>query len=363
MTPHAMQLNSKVLAMLGKQEVVVRVFYGRRAMIEILEVYLRRNLRRNGGILNRVEFAWQGGSAHPEDVQYLEHLVKVEPDYVSLSSVSGQAGGYSARYDGIKDGTIYIKMDDDMVYIDDNTCASLVLALLENAEYKVVSANVVRHPMFTHIHARKGAIYPFEFLQDDGVQNTRHWRTSLQPPGNESAKAENYRETQIPVERYSYLPIRSRQSLAGTPLAHVEYGPQDCSWASPYCSVHSHMSFFRSKEDGTLDKYDFGTWDLHLQKVDRYSVNMIAWRGRYIFEGLKDGIMPADDEQWIAVEQVRRTGNHHVGIGAALASHLAYGQPVGFAKPDYEVVIEKYKNLAQDTSKDMREWATDTWHV
>lgn len=128
-------------------------------------------------------------------------------------------------------------------------------------------------------------------------------------------------------------------------------------------AVHSHMSFFRSKEEGTLDRYDFGTWDLSLLSADRYSVNLIAWNGRYIFEGLPSGIIPADDEHWIAVEQVRLTGNHHVAIGPALASHLAYGQPVGFATPNYDMVIQKYKSLAQDTTKNMREWSTDTWQT
>ncbi|CCG83804.1 protein of unknown function [Taphrina deformans PYCC 5710] len=357
------ELNTKARALLGDTKVVARVFYGRRAMVEILEVYLRRNLIANGGILTSIEFAWQEGSTQPEDVEYLEHLVAVEPDYISVKGTT--QGGYSARYDKIEDGLIYIKIDDDMVYLDDHTVPSMTLALLENPDYKVVSANVVRHPILTHVHARKGALYPFEFVQDDGVQNTADWRTSVQPAGNSSAKSEDYHATQIPVQRYSYLPIRDRNSLTDTPLAHVEYGAMDCSWASPYCSVHCHMSFFRSKEEGTLGRYDFGTWDMHLMFEHRYSVNLIAWRGRYVFEGLheNEAVIPADDEHWIAVEQVRRTGNHHVAIGDALTSHLAYGQPQGYAWPDYDIIIQKYKSLAKDTCRTMREWTTDTWHA
>lgn len=112
-----------------------------------------------------------------------------------------------------------------------------------------------------------------------------------------------------------------------------------------------------------MDQYDFGTWDMHMMFPERYSVNFIAWRGRYIFEGLPDGIIPGDDEHWIAVEQVKLTGNHHYAIGRALTSHLAYGQPVGFARPDYDIIVQKYKSLARETTSLIREWNNDSWHM
>lgn len=235
-TPEGKALNVLARKLAGETRIVARVFYGRRALVEILEVYLRRNLRTNGGVLDEVEFAWQEGSTQPEDVKYLDRLVEVEPSYTALKGSVQGGQGFAARYDAIRNDTMYLKIDDDMLFIDDKACASLVIALMENPDYKVVTANVVRHPLMTHIHARKGALLPFAFVQDEGVQNTAEWRPSLQPEGHFPDHEEDYKATQIPVQRYSYLPIRSKKFLGNTPLSRVEYGPPGvCAWASPYC--------------------------------------------------------------------------------------------------------------------------------
>lgn len=117
------------------------------------------------------------------------------------------------------------------------------------------------------------------------------------------------------------------------------------------------------KEEGTLSYFNFGHhWDYSLSSADRASINLIAWKGRDIYAGLpEDGTIPAEDEHWITTQFPKITGNHHVAIGAALVSHLSYGQHWGFNAPDWTLVLAKYKSLARDTCPLLREWTTEHW--
>ena len=91
------------------------VVFGRKDRVQILEPYLQRNLRRHGGLIDLVH--WVVFAAMEEDMAYLAELLSKENDY-RYPAVSGRR--LAKFYSVCKEpDTIYLKIDDDMVYISD----------------------------------------------------------------------------------------------------------------------------------------------------------------------------------------------------------------------------------------------------
>ena len=62
----------------SKSKITALVFYGRKRYVEILSKYLIANLKRNGGILEKIKFAVN--TKNKEDLDYLDELIKLYPN-------------------------------------------------------------------------------------------------------------------------------------------------------------------------------------------------------------------------------------------------------------------------------------------
>lgn len=92
--------------------VVGLVFFGRPVSVSILDCYLKRNLARNGGFLDEV--IWLARTSVEEDLQWLDAQVAAEPAYTRRDLLF-EGIDYASAYDLAENGTMYIKMDDDLV--------------------------------------------------------------------------------------------------------------------------------------------------------------------------------------------------------------------------------------------------------
>lgn len=92
--------------------VVGLVFFGRPVSVSILNCYLQRNLVRNGGFLDEVVFLAR--TQVEEDLVWLDKLVTEEPAY-TRKDLAFEGIDYATAYDVCENGTMYIKMDDDLV--------------------------------------------------------------------------------------------------------------------------------------------------------------------------------------------------------------------------------------------------------
>eukprot|EP00435_Cladocopium_sp_Y103_P065653 s978_g27.t1 len=142
---------------LEHQRVEAIVVYGRKDRIQILHKYLLRNLRRNGGVVDVVHFVVF--AAFKEDMDYLMQLITENaPDY-AYPAVTGRrlAKFYSICQDP---DTVYLKIDDDMVYLADEAIPEMVRERLRN-RCGLVSANVINHAILSAVHQDIGAIRNF----------------------------------------------------------------------------------------------------------------------------------------------------------------------------------------------------------
>lgn len=160
----------------SKRKVVGLLFVERKRYVEILECYVSRNLVRNGGHLDEVR--WIINSKTQEDLDYLETIVHQVPEYTTHSVTS-----YEQAYEFLDRDVTYVKIDDDIVFFEDNAIPSIIKRLDENPQYLAVSANVMNQPALAFVHYHLGAIHPYlpeqeiseNFVDGAAVQD---WRIS-----------------------------------------------------------------------------------------------------------------------------------------------------------------------------------------
>merc|ERR1712066_111691 len=108
----------------------------------------------------------------PDDLEYLKQLVVKHAPYYYIPPVIGRrlAKIYSAC---TEPNTIYVKIDDDIVYISDAAIPSLVREK-QRRRCSFVSANVVNHAILSAVHEEIGALR--NFLPPAGKEPVWNWK-------------------------------------------------------------------------------------------------------------------------------------------------------------------------------------------
>jgi hypothetical protein len=286
-------------------KVVAVVFYGRRDRSSILECYLRQNLASNGGWLDEV--IWAINTDNEEDIRYIE---TVAPTVDGYRAVRMRTKGYGNVYIDTfhEKSTIYVKIDDDVVYVEDNAIPRMVTSLLQNPSALMVSANVINSPALSwwQYHLDNTLAYLPEVIPDKEALSTRGngvWRSSELPTWNRSQSRKDMPEigkfyqlfdvadeNQIPKHRW--LPTRNATDIFDTPIARTNHDTNNNLVFWPM-GAQTHYSFLENLEAGQLGRYymdhkwDRGvgaTWNM---RGKRLSINFMAIRGADVLDNLK----------------------------------------------------------------------------
>ncbi|KUL85880.1 hypothetical protein ZTR_06373 [Talaromyces verruculosus] len=160
------------------------VFYGRRDRTESMHCYLERNLVTHGGWLDNV--IWVVNTQDEADLAYLDKILARSPLY-KTHVLPEQVGwpDYAKIWRIVDRETMYIKIDDDIVWFADDTIERLVKRKLERRDALAVSANIINNPPLSFLHYHMGALHPyFPDLPKGFDYNT------LKPPPPEPSKEE-----------------------------------------------------------------------------------------------------------------------------------------------------------------------------
>lgn len=314
------------------QKVIGLVFYGRRDRAAILDCYLKQNLAINGGWLDEV--IWGVNTSNADDLVYLEEIIPSVPTYRQLDLADG---GYVNLWNQSVDyGNIYIKIDDDVVYIHQDTIAEIVHTLVTESRAAVVSANVINSPEHNWVHYRTGAVRPYlpdleppansslSTLKNPiwKVSNFPSWITPrgwTSPPVGEftkelskflSPKADDEQASVLP--RHRWLPLDDPLDISKTPIAQTSYDAFGPGWSSWAIAAQQHYSFFHNLEVGQLSNYHlnhgFGEnssaiWD---HTGDRLSINMLAVTGDTILDNIDNMAASGSDESYLTMDLPRQ---------------------------------------------------------
>lgn len=230
------------------QRIIGMVFAGRKEYVSILDCYLQRNLVRNGGWLDEV--MWVMRTNKTSDIVYLDELTDRVPEY-------SQHHVFDEEQDEIKPprkayklchpNTLYVKIDDDVLFMEDHAISKIIQRKIDNPNYLIVSANVVNQPTFswvTQVHLNNAKPYlpelgiPDDFVDDD----RRHmvdWRASHLPQWTESDHEAKFDiDSSPPFRGHRWLPL-PQAGLEQTPIGalaanssstHLKDGSNNLAW-------------------------------------------------------------------------------------------------------------------------------------
>lgn len=334
--------------------IVGYIFFGRKSRVEILRCYIERNLVDNGGWLDEVH--WVRNTDQPDDLAYLEEILKSSPRYkmIDLSSEGVGFAGYNNAWNHMERGKLYVKIDDDVVWMADDTIPRLVSMKVAHPEYFIVSANIINSPLMGWMHYHMGAVHPY-LPEFKGVFDppSPHNNGLMSPPKRKSWKYTDYPEWEgpddwyfdldqdPPYEGHRWLRLKNDTDLHRTPITEIQYDTWGTGLKSWAIVAQEHYSFLENLLDDHLDLYKFKrVW---LADYERLSINlMILWAD----EVLDNLPMDTVDEEWLTKVLPKRIGKSVAVESEALGAHFSFSfQESGLITSD---VLPRYKDYAEE---------------
>ena len=321
-------------------KIIGLLFYGRPDTVAILDCYLRKNLVSNGGWLDEVHFVIN--TEKQDDIDWLDLLLDEVHEYKKVkvdTHTHNQVDGYNVAWATCNKKDMYIKIDDDIVFFDDNAIPNLVFSLMNHPEALNVVSTLINSPETGWLHFRLGAIHAYlpelsrkkEDLGDFEGYGPKAWRASALPKweGKEMSfpvsgvgmgKDDGYvrlpedNPGAPPYKGHRWLPLAGNDTeLWRTPSAQSKYHPDGPDWASWSLGAQAHYSFLQNLENDNLDIYRFGAgmdpkregiWNM---AYERMNINFMAIWGKDVKANLP---FPGfDDELALSVqvpEKLRR---------------------------------------------------------
>jgi hypothetical protein len=276
----------RMLAMFQGRRVVSVTPYGRHRYVAILAQHLLK-LR---GLIDEHHFWINTDDA--DDLAFVKSLAAAYPDFFRLVYDSSR---YSKKacvpricwfwQKCDEDDTLYLKFDDDLVWMDDGAIERLMQFRLDNPEYLAVFPNTINNSLCSHLHQRMGLLPESPLVEYEclGEVSWQRWQTA-----------------------------------------------RDC-----------HQTFLSLHEMGETARYHFATWQLG--QYERFSINAMCWLGSDLAEPARR--FEGDDEAWVTEIVPKETQRPCCIVGDSLVAHFAYG-PQRVALEANTDLLSGYRKLA-----------------
>ena len=213
-----------------------------------------------------------------KDLAWLDKTVRSTEGYRKVNiPTDGVTWDFSKMWDIAEPGVMYIKIDDDVLFIEDTTIPSLIKKRVELHDPYIIGANVINHARLNWLHYKMNAIRPYlpesttVPLPEDG--STYHWRASSLPKWS-GPKEFNFQNFTVPTP-HRWLPTNAT-SLDDTPIVLTRERRQSQGLKNWMVGAQQHYSFLQNLERGELWRYNFTQYDF---LYERMSINLICMWG------------------------------------------------------------------------------------
>ncbi|EEU35798.1 uncharacterized protein NECHADRAFT_55758 [Fusarium vanettenii 77-13-4] len=324
------------------------VFYGRKSRVSSMQCYIERNLADNGGWLDEV--LWIVNTQNEEDLRYLDEIISSNPARHKMIIPEKHLSTYTyyKAWQLLERGKYYVKIDDDILWIDDNAIPNLVTRKIEHPEDFVVAGNIINNPPLGFMHFRMGALHPY-FPEPEQrsyvISGTDYWKPSRHGFWDGPKNFTWDIEKPPPAwPQHRWLRVQDDAMIYQTPIAKLKYevwGPSYQTWS---IAAQMHYSLLENIENNALDVYKFEKpWTMY---GDRIRINFMCVYA--------DDILDTDPEHWprrrgdedmIVLDLPKKLRRPVVIRGDALASHFQYKHQGGLGDTD---LLKRYLALAQD---------------
>ena len=258
---------------------------GRRQYLKILHKYLLANR----DIID--EHHWWINTNNQDDIAEIENICAKYPDFFkqvrgsdspnqdNLISTVGQFYKFCQNPD-----TIYIKIDDDIVWIAPDAVKNLIQTKIENPQYFFVAANIINNAVCNLVHEKIGALPSIDGNLD---------------PLSVSA------------------------------------------WRNGDFAYKVHKNFIKLRNQNRLDKYKFPLWIMWDKR--RFSINTICFSGEDM-KSINGNIPIWDDEEYISSILPVLIKRYNAICGKALVSHFSFWPQLEFMQKTN--MLELYDQLS-----------------
>ncbi|EEP81319.1 predicted protein [Uncinocarpus reesii 1704] len=340
--------------------IIGMVFFGRRDRVKTLHCYLERNLVDNGGWLDEIEFI--ANTDIKQDLEFLDEIIKRSPRYKKVLLENPVSGPEQTKlWRNVKRGTMYIKLDDDIMWLADDAIPRIVTTKLRNPDALAVSANVINDPPLSFLHYHHDALHPYfpeipsspkgrrkkaPDISDNGFmrRSLPPWRPSKHPFWQGPADFQWSLEDQPPNDGHRWLRVQDDKALNRTPVAKLTYdfwGPTYDSWA---IAAQQHYSLLENIEKHTVDKYKFSPpWNMHGERI---RINALAVLGDDVLDtDVHNWSSDRSDEDMLTLDLPKQLGRNVLIEGNALVSHFNFKHQDALSKTD---LLDRYYSYASE---------------
>lgn len=362
-------------------KVVGMVFYGRKRYVDVLDCYIQQNLVSNGGYFDEVWF--MAHTTDKDDVAWVEDLVSNTPEYKIVGKGVCEGKKYSCMWNyAVGDNTIYVKIDDDIVWIHPDAVPQLVHTRIALPHPYAISSNLVNSPVTGMEQYHYGAIHPFlpDPSSKPSFKPTESWRVSEKERYPEEELVEEYdlMDMAPPYRGHPWLLISDdHYDLLKTPMgkydqdrgsAPIAFG---AAWKSWGIGAQQQYSLLHNIEQNKVQRYFFGrhirypehalapnssavvlpkeagpgpgaeqTYDTGFT---RYNLNFCAVWGSDIRDQLP---IADDDEQDITSDIPKRIGRPFLIDTRSVVAHFSFfTQQDGISKTD---LLDRWRAYANE---------------
>ena len=270
--------------MYNNQKIVVVTPAGRKDYLNILKNYV---------LTNPIVDEWQLwlNTTDKENINYLKHLNNSKLK-VSIVRAHGSIGNNYQIHKFFKyctkSNTIYIRLDDDVVWLEPNSLEKLIKFRISNPEYFLVFGNIINNSICDHIHQKNGAL-------------------------------------KIDCE--------------------IGYDCLDKNgWENPKVAEKKHANLFNAIKNQETNTYKFDKWVL--KDYERCSINVISWLGKDF--AAFDGEVGPDEENWLTQVKPKELGRPNCICGESLFSHFSFHTQSKHLLSTN--ILDEYKNLLLETN-------------
>ncbi|KAI0157067.1 hypothetical protein GGR52DRAFT_582886 [Hypoxylon sp. FL1284] len=355
------------------------VFYGRKRYVDILDCYLQQNLASNGGYFDEVWFMSHTKVA--DDVAWMEDLVSNTPEYKVVGKGVCEGKKYNCMWNyAVEDNTIYVKIDDDIVWIHPDAIPQLVHTRIALPHPYAISSNLVNSPVTGMEQYHYGAIHPF--LPDPSGRPSFHatesWRVSEKKGYPEEDLTDDYEifDMKPPYRGHPWLLVSDdHYDLLKTPMGKYDQNRGSdaiafgAAWKSWGIGAQQQYSLLHNLEQNKIHRYFFGRNIRYPEKAsapnataivagstsgpggeqtydtgfNRYNLNFCAVWGSDIRDQLP---IAEDDEQDITSDIPRRIGRPFLIDTRSVVAHFSFfTQQDGISKTD---LLDRWRAYANE---------------
>jgi hypothetical protein len=244
------------------------------------------------------------------DIDYMENFAKENSDFVKTIyvNINGEKMTNNSQKEEIWDkaysdsqecDTVYLKLDDDIVYIDETLFTDFIQYRIKNRNAPLIYPLIINNLIHSCI------------LQDNDIYNPQ------------------IKSNILHTWKYTYNRIRSHIiKNKNTKLRIGDFARQDeilcpISWGNLKYCYDLHSQFLNDIHENNIEKYYLKN-NIVLSNAEPSSINVCSWIGEDLQKYIKEYGNIYRDEQWLAIYLPTWSGKYNEIYCKSVVSHYSY---------------------------------------